>query len=151
MGPAAQVRANSPVAQPTGCFVLSPFGDPFDKLYEDVIKPLFAEIEIPVQRADEFACSNVIMEDVGRAIARASLIIADLTGKNANVFYELGYAHALGKKVILITQDIRELPFDVRHYRCCGYRAEADESWLELRGWLRRSAIELTGKEIERD
>ncbi len=52
---------------------------------------------------------------------QSSLIVADLTDSNANVYYELGIAHALQKKVVLITQDIEELPFDLRSYRVIAY------------------------------
>jgi hypothetical protein len=52
---------------------------------------------------------------------KTSFLIADLTGRNANVFYELGLAHALKKDVILITQKIEDVPFDLRHYRCIVY------------------------------
>jgi uncharacterized membrane protein len=151
MGPPSRAQS-SPAPGPwlASCFVLSPFGEPYDRIYAEVIRPLFKELGMPVQRADEFRCSNVIMEDVRHGIATASIIIADLTGKNPNVFYELGYAHALGKDVLLITQDIRELPFDVRHYRCCGYRAEADESWLELSRWLSGSVLELVPKQVQK-
>jgi hypothetical protein len=48
-------------------------------------------------------------------------LIAELTGKNANVFYELGLAHAMQKNVILITQRLEDVPFDLRHYRCLVY------------------------------
>jgi hypothetical protein len=152
MGPPSPAQSNSASgAWPTGCFVISPFGEPYDRIYAEVIRPLFAELGIRIQRADEFTGSNVIMEDVRRAITAANLVIADLSGRNPNVFYELGYAHALGKDVLLITQDIRELPFDVRHYRCCGYRAEADESWLELTRWLRGSILELAPKQVQKE
>jgi hypothetical protein len=60
------------------------------------------------------------MEDVLEAVATSRYIIADLTNSNPNVFYELGICHALGKKVILITQGT-DVPFDVRHIRHIRY------------------------------
>jgi len=56
-------------------------------------------------------------------VLRADLIIADLTGRNPNVFYELGYAHALHKNSILITQSIEDVPFDLRHRQMIRYAA----------------------------
>lgn len=61
------------------------------------------------------------MEDVWRGINEAGIIVADLTGRNANVFYETGIAHTLGKEVILLTQDRDEKPFDISHLRYIFY------------------------------
>ena len=65
-----------------------------------------------------------ILQDIVTGIGNADVIIADVTGLNPNVFYELGLCHALDKKVILITQDISELPFDIRSYRVDEYTTE---------------------------
>jgi hypothetical protein len=73
-------------------------------------------------RADDLYSSNVIMEDIWKLINEAKLIIADVTGKNANVFYETGLAHAIGKDVIIISQMIDDVPFDLRHLRCFIYK-----------------------------
>jgi len=62
------------------------------------------------------------MQSVWEGINRARLIIADLTGRNPNVFYELGIAHTLGKPVIMLTQSMDYVPFDLRHLRCIVYQ-----------------------------
>jgi hypothetical protein len=59
-----------------------------------------------------------ILAKVWQALIEARAIVADLTGQNANVFYELGLAHAIGHDVILLTQDMRWVPFDLQHMRC---------------------------------
>src|SRR4051795_6436107 len=64
---------------------------------------------------------DVIMDDIARSIQRARLINADLTGRNPNVFYEVGIAHALNKQVLLMTQSIDDVPFDLRHRRALVY------------------------------
>lgn len=69
-----------------------------------------------------------ILQDIVIGIGNADVIIADVTGLNPNVFYELGLCHALDKKVILITQDISELPFDIRSYRVDEYTTNASVS-----------------------
>jgi hypothetical protein len=61
------------------------------------------------------------MQDIWNAIAASKIIIADCTGKNPNVFYEIGIAHTLGRPVILITQNPEDVPFDVRHFRYIRY------------------------------
>jgi hypothetical protein len=51
------------------------------------------------------------------AICGAGAIIADCTGRNPNVFYEIGIAHTIGKQVILLSQDVEDVPADLRYYR----------------------------------
>lgn len=62
-----------------------------------------------------------ILKDIVQAIYDSDIIIANLTGLNPNVFYELGIAHTLNKKVIIITEDISTLPFDLKSYRAKEY------------------------------
>lgn len=61
------------------------------------------------------------MEDIWSSIFHCEVCIADCTGKNPNVFYEIGIAHTLGRKCILITQTMDDMPFDVQHYRVIPY------------------------------
>jgi nucleoside 2-deoxyribosyltransferase len=61
------------------------------------------------------------MQSVWESVNRARLIIADMTERNPNVFYELGIAHTLGKPVIMITQSMDYVPFDLKHLRCIVY------------------------------
>ena len=56
-----------------------------------------------------------MLERIFNQISKADVLVADMTGKNPNVFYEVGYAHALGKLVLLLTQDSADIPFDLRH------------------------------------
>lgn len=73
------------------------------------------------ERADDIYGISGIMQSVWESINRAQVIIADLTERNPNVFYELGIAHTLGKPVIMITQSMDYVPFDLRHLRCVVY------------------------------
>ena len=72
-------------------------------------------------RADDIFAPGPIINDILRSIQESDYIIADLTEQNPNVYYELGLAHASGKPVILITQNIDSLPFDLRHQRIIEY------------------------------
>lgn len=105
------------------CFVLMPFDYRFNLIYEDKIKKIVEddEFELNCKRADEIFGTRPIIEDIWEYIRKARILVAELTGKNPNVFYELGLAHAMNKDVILITQDIGDVPFDLRHYRCIVY------------------------------
>jgi hypothetical protein len=61
------------------------------------------------------------MDEVWENIRKSRVVLADLTGRNANVFYETGIAHALGKEVILMARELEDVPFDLRHLRCILY------------------------------
>jgi nucleoside 2-deoxyribosyltransferase len=67
----------------------------------------------------------VIIKDILQAIRKADYIIADLSQPNPNVYYEMGFAHALRKPVILITRNLESLPFDLRHQRVIIYQDSA--------------------------
>lgn len=100
-------------------FVITPFNDDFLALYEE-LKRVFSE-DFEFTNAKDLDNQQNIIQDIVEGIHQAQVIIADLTGLNANVFYELGLAHAMNKKVIIITQDIGELPFDIKSYRAKEY------------------------------
>jgi hypothetical protein len=99
-----------------------PFGsDDLTIVYEDFVQPTVEACGLVCERGDDLFGSNVVMDDIQRSIEGARLIIADLTDKNANVFYEVGIAHALKKPVLLLSQSISEVPFDLRHRRVLVY------------------------------
>jgi hypothetical protein len=103
------------------CFYLGPFSNPFDDIYRDhVVKAVKSE-GFTIERADEIFGTEPIIEDIWEAINSASLIVADVTGRNPNVMYEIGMAHTVGKPVVIITQNIDDVPFDLKHYRCIIY------------------------------
>lgn len=102
-------------------FVIMPFTQEWSNdVWEQVLKPAVQEIGMTPIRADDLYGQN-IMEDVWQSILKAAIIICDTTGRNPNVFYELGIAHTLGKKVLLLTQSIDDIPFDLQAYRHIEY------------------------------
>lgn len=102
------------------CFVIMPFAAEFDEVYQ-VIRETVVNRNFDCIRADERYLSGPIIEDVVEQIQKSDLVVADFTGKNANVYYEAGYADALRKPVIRIAQSVGDLPFDVRHLRTFSY------------------------------
>jgi len=102
-------------------FMVMPFAHTFTPLYTDHIKPLVEKKDLAIKRGDDFFAQQAIMSDVWSAINSSKLVIVDCTGKNANVFYELGIAHTLGRPTIMITQSIDDIPFDIRHLRMIVY------------------------------
>ena len=97
-------------------FVLMPLDDEFNDLYKFGIKKTANELGIIAERVDEQQFSETILERIYRQIENCDFIIADMTGKNPNVFYEVGYAHAKGKLCALITQNASDIPFDLKHH-----------------------------------
>lgn len=98
-------------------FVLIPFSADFDDIYKLGIKATANELGVIAERVDEQVFSESILERIYRQIEAADIIIADMTGRNSNVFYEVGYAHAKGKPCVLLTQDANDIPFDLKHHR----------------------------------
>lgn len=97
-------------------FVLMPFSREFDDIYRLGIKPACSNAGAYAERVDEQVFQDSILQRIYNQIAKADLVIADMSGKNANVFYETGYAHALGKSVVLLAQSADDIPFDLKHY-----------------------------------
>jgi len=96
-------------------FVLMPFAPEFDEIYRQGIKEVWNELGFRCLRSDEDIHTHDIMcHAICQNIQRAHFIVADMTGRNPNVFYELGLAHAFGKPVILITQRAEDVPFDLK-------------------------------------
>lgn len=103
-------------------FMLMPFGDQaINEFYEDHIKKVINELDMICVRADDIFNNKSIIDDIWRNINESKMIIADLTNRNPNVFYEVGIAHTLGKQVILISQAESDIPFDLRHIRTIFY------------------------------
>ena len=111
-------QKNLPAEDAKLIFVLMPFAEEHREIYDDVIKPLANEMGLKAIRADEIFGSKAIMEDILKAIAESKIIIADVTNRNPNVFYELGISHTVKDDVIIITQTMSDVPFDLQHLRC---------------------------------
>jgi hypothetical protein len=79
-------------------------------------------------RADELFSTGSVIEQIWEQITRAKVLLADLTDKNANVFYELGLAHAANKPVVFTTGSLDDVPFDLRHLRVAVYDIR-DPAW----------------------
>ncbi|MBY0313561.1 MAG: hypothetical protein K2W85_15970 [Phycisphaerales bacterium] len=102
-------------------FVVMQFSSPFNELYAEVIKPVASGFGLTVERADEVAGPGVIIADIVRKLVEADIVVTDLTPQNENVFYELGFAHGIGKPTILIADRGKKLPFDVSPFRTLFY------------------------------
>lgn len=124
-------------------FMIMPFRDELDGIYRDVVRPVVEALNMTIKRGDEFSSvTGAIMKEVWAAINACKLVICETTVINANVYYELGIAHTLGKPAILLTQEteVEDLPFDIRHLRFIVYE-NSIAGGQRLESDLRQSVI----------
>lgn len=109
-------------------FILMPFKDELNAVYNTIIKPTVESMGLVCHRADDYKTNKAIIQDIWKAICEAKIVIADLTNLNPNVMYELGIAHTVGKETIMITQrgdKEFKFPFDISHIRRIEYENTA--------------------------
>jgi hypothetical protein len=109
-------------------FVVMPFLPELDDVYHFGIREVVRELGAACVRADEMQYTGGIIDKIYTSIRAADAVIAEVSSPNPNVYYEIGYAHALGKPVVLVTRDVQETPFDLRGYNHVTYT-----SIIELR------------------
>ena len=133
-------------------FTLMPFTENWsDYIWKEEIKPIvegIKEYHLICKRADDLYGHDV-MQDIYESILTASVIIADITNRNANVFYELGIAHTLGKEVILLTQDSKYIPFDLNRFRHCIYSNDG-VGYKQLRQYIPEAIKDIFQKESKK-
>jgi len=117
----------------SNCFVIMPFRPELGFFYRSVkahIQQAFPEVT--VERGDDRVLTRPILEKIVDFIRQADVVIADCSGRNPNVFYELGIAHALDKPVVLITSDaVEEAPTDIRAFEFVSYAQHNPDSFLD--------------------
>jgi hypothetical protein len=133
------------------CFVMMPIGGWFDRYYQEIYVPAIKEAGFEPVRADELFHTGSVVEQIWEQIEKAKLLLADLTGRNPNVFYELGLAHAARKPVIFTASVLEDVPFDLRHLRVIIYEIK-EPGWANKLGksisdYLRNASKE-PGKSI---
>lgn len=111
------------------CFVMQPFdGGQFDMRFNEIIEPVVTECGFIAYRVDRDLSADILIDSIERMISISEFCIAEITKNNPNVWYELGYAYAKGKQVILVCSDERGdkgFPFDIRHRNILVYAAKA--------------------------
>ena len=135
-----------------------PFSDEFDDIYKFGIKETAQTIGIKAERVDEQLYTEGMLSRIYSQIDQADLIITDMTGRNPNVFYEVGYAHAKNKLCLHLTQDTTDIPFDLQHQRHIVYGGSIEslrEQLVENLEWAkneienyRKSLIRLQVRDI---
>lgn len=104
------------------CFVVMPFALPIGAYFEHIYEPAIQTAGLRAVRADtDIFGTGKIMDQIWSGINGAKVLVAELTSRNPNVFYELGLAHALNKPVVLISSNEDDVPFDLKHIRVIYY------------------------------
>ena len=117
------------------CFVIQPFdGGPFDKRYDDVFVPAIVGAALEPYRVDRDPAASIPIEDIEQGIRRADICLADISLPNPNVWFELGYAIAAGKPVVLVCSHdpTRRFPFDIQHRAIISYRTDSARDFADL-------------------
>ncbi len=119
------------IAQGDSCFVVMPFAKPIGDHYEKIYEPAITKAGLKPIRADnEIFGTGKIIDQIWSGINAARVLVAELTTRNPNVFYELGLAHALRKPVVLVSSNENDVPFDLQHIRVIYYDV-TDPFWGE--------------------
>lgn len=118
-------------------FVLTPFNDEYEEQYE-AIKSVITTSGFNCTRGDDSNLSSNILTHIIEQIAKSRVVIANISGRNPNVFYELGIAHALGKPVVIVSESLADIPFDINNSRILAFQ-DIDELKTELRVWFTKT------------
>ncbi|MDT5059715.1 MAG: hypothetical protein QOH63_174 [Acidobacteriota bacterium] len=131
------------------CFTIMPFGGWFDEYYVTIYRPAIESAGLTPCRADDLYRPSTIINDIWSYTKNSRLILADLTGKNPNVFYELGLAHALAKPAIIVAESMDDVPFDLRALRVIEYNKNAPDWGGILREKIQSSISEIIESPLE--
>lgn len=129
------------------CFVIQPFDSgKFDKRYESVFEPAIKAAGMEPYRVDKDSSATVLIQAIEENIKRAAVCLADITTDNPNVWYELGYAQASGRPLVMVCGDERQregkkFPFDVQHRAIVTYKTEAIQDFEDLKRRLTEKLI----------
>jgi hypothetical protein len=128
------------------CFVMMPFGTWYDRYYQEIYVPAIKDAGFEPIRADELFSTGSVVEQIWEQIEKSKVLLAELTDKNPNVFYELGLAHAARKPVVFTSGRLEDVPFDLRHLRVIVYETRepqwADKLKRLITDYLRNAAKE---------
>lgn len=116
------------------CFVIQPFGEEtYEKRYRDIFEPAIRDAEVEPYRVDGDPGADVIISSIEEGIKESDLCFAEITTDNPNVWYELGYARALGRHVTMACEADRKLPFDIQHRRVILYKQASTSDFDNLK------------------
>jgi hypothetical protein len=143
-------KSSNHVSKQPKCFVVMPFGEEgtekrkeYSKVYNYIIKDTVEQLGYECIRGDEIPDSGMITIQIKHELQQSELVIADLTDKNPNVLYEVGFRHALNMPIVSLSQDVKGLPFDIAHYRTIPYNPRDLESVSECKKLLTQYIVSI--------
>jgi hypothetical protein len=133
------------------CFVIQPFDKgPFDKRFDDVVEPAIKAADLEAYRVDRDPGVSIPIEDIEAGIRNALVCLADITTDNPNVWFELGFAIASGKEVVLLAASGRQgFPFDVQHRNIIVYDTDSSSDFESLRERITKRIQAILSKEAK--
>lgn len=116
------------------CFVIQPIrDDKFTKRYTDVYQPAIKQAGLDAYRVDLDPSVKDIIEEIEKRICEAAICLADISEDNPNVWYELGFAYAIGKDVVMVCDETRKnFPFDISHKSIIPYKTDSPSDFDKL-------------------
>ena len=117
------------------CFVIQPISDKkYDKRFVDIYEPAISNANIKAYRVDKDSTVQDIIQSIERKIDAATICFADISIDNPNVWYELGYATAKGKDIVIVCDENRngKYPFDISHKNIIQYKSDSPSDFTEL-------------------
>ena len=117
------------------CFVIQPFDEKNDRRYEEVYKPALQDAAVTPYRVDRDPSVAVPIDSIENTIKKSDIFLADITTHNPNVWYELGFASATGRPVVMICEGaaFTKLPFDIQHRLVVQYSTSSPTDFERLR------------------
>lgn len=133
------------------CCVFQPFdGGEFDKRFDDILAPAIEDADMEPYRVDQDAGSIIPIDTLHSEIRAAVICLADITTRNPNVMYELGFAIASGKNVVIICGPTTEkFPFDIQHRSAIKYTAGSISDFTQLRQSITKQLVSLLEKQAK--
>ncbi len=130
------------------CFVIQPFDkSKFDQRYNDVFEPAIIAAGLQPYRVDRDLSVTVPIEKIEEGIKSAKICFAEITLDNPNVWYELGFALASGKDVVMVTEERQKFPFDIQHRHIINYRTDSKSDYEKLEIDIRDRLLAMLGKQ----
>ncbi len=134
------------------CFVIQPFdGDTFDKRYEDVFGPAITEAGLEPYRVDQDPSASIPINEIEIGIRKSEICFAEITTDNPNVWFELGFAIAVPREVVLVCSEERKsrFPFDVQHRNIIKYKTASPQDFTALQGKITKRIHAILKKQEE--
>ena len=136
---------------PPTCFIIQPFDSAkFDRRFTEIYKPAVEKAGLEPYRVDQDQNIDVLIDAIEQGISRAAICLADISTNNPNVWYELGFAFAADRPVIMICSDERSgnYPFDIQHRKIIPYKSDSPSDFEDLKHQIYERAKALTTKSL---